>query len=299
VKDQERPFFAYIATNAPHGPFLAKPENKERFLKAGFSEEEAGFYGMVENIDENLGQLVQHLEKWQILDKTLIVFMSDNGMTGGGSGKLGKPMGKSQEGTPMLPYNAGMKGLKGSVDEGGVRVPFFVRWDGHIQPGRDVATVAAHIDVLPTFAELAGAEVPANQVEGRSLLPFLEGKQVEWEDRFLITHPGRWKTGENPDDHQWQEFAVRNERFRLTSNGGRQSLFDMQEDPGQTTDVKGQHPEIVRKMVAAYDQFWREARPLMVNETAPMSPTRPYHELYNAQLFESGIPQWQPPQLND
>ena len=100
--------------------------------------------------------------------------MSDNGMTGGGSGRLGRPLGESAAGKPMLPFNAGMKGLKGSTDEGGVRVPFFVRWDGRIEPGVDHDRIAAHIDVFPTLAGLAGARQPAAQVEGRSLLPLFE-----------------------------------------------------------------------------------------------------------------------------
>ena len=93
-------------------------------------------------------------------------------------------------------YNAGMKGLKGSADEGGVRVPFFVRWDGRIEPGRDMDRIAAHIDILPTLAALAGAELPTGQVEGRNLLPLIEDPDAEWSDRYLFTHKGRWKTGQ-------------------------------------------------------------------------------------------------------
>jgi arylsulfatase len=191
-------------------------------------------------------------------------------------------------------YNAGMKGMKGSPDEGGVRVPFFVRWDGHIKPGRDIDRIAAHIDLLPTLAALAGAEEPADQVEGRDLLPLIEDPDASWSDRYLFTHQGRWPTGADPDDFQWRNFAVRNQQFRFVAN---QALYDMVKDPGQTTNVMDQHPEVVRKMREVYDAWWRETRPLMVNEGVPMSPTRPFHELYRKQMETTGIPDWKPPKI--
>jgi arylsulfatase len=194
----------------------------------------------------------------------------------------------------MMFHNAGMKGLKGSPDEGGVRVPFFVRWDGRIQPGRDVGRIAAHIDIFPTLAALANATVPPTQVEGRSLLPLIENPTADWPDRYLFTHQGRWKTGENPDDYQWQGFAVRNQRFRFVNN---KALYDLEKDPGQATNVIDQHPDVVREMRAAYDAWWKDTRPLMVNEDVPMSPTRPYHVWFNRQQQEKGIPDWQEPEL--
>ncbi len=291
---KEKPFFAYVVTNAPHGPFIAPPSNTKRFTELGFSQEQAGFYGMIENIDENMGRLMSKLEEWKLLEKTLIIFMSDNGTTGGGSGKVGVPMGKLPDGTSMLLYNAGMKGMKGSTDEGGVRVPFFVRWDGHTKPGQDVNRIAAHIDVFPTIAALAGANLPAGQVEGRSLLPLIENPNAEWSDRYLFTHKGRWATGADPDDSQWKDFAVRNQQYRFVDNT---ALYDMQADPSQEKNVIDEHPEIVKDMRAAYEKFWREARPLMVNESAPMSPTQPFHELFEKQSKDGGIPDWNPPTL--
>jgi len=288
----DAPFFAYIATNAPHGPFIAPPKNTKRFTDLGFGLQEAGFYGMIENIDENVGRLMAKLEAWDLLSRTVVIFMSDNGMTGGGSGK--GVLGHTPDGTPMEFYNAGMKGLKGSADEGGVRVPFFIRWDGHIKPGRDVDTIAAHIDLLPTLAALAGATPPASQVEGRSLLPLIESSDSPWPDRYLFTHKGRWKTGENPDDHQWRGFAVRNQRYRFVENS---ALYDMLEDPGQTTNLIEEHPDLVGEMRAAYDAWWKATRPLMVNEGVPMSPTRPFHVLYEKQMAAGGIPDWVEPKL--
>ncbi len=294
VKDEKKPFFAYITTNAPHGPFIAPEKNAERFRKLGFSEKTAGFYGMIENIDENVGRLMAHLDEWKLFDNTVIIFLSDNGMTGGGSGR-GK-VGQAADGTVLEMYNAGMKGQKGSTDEGGTRVPAFFRWDGKIKPGRSIDTIGAHIDMLPTLADLADAKLPSNQVEGHSLLPLIAdgGEKADWSDRYLFTHKGRWKTGANPDDFQWKGFAVRNQRFRFVDN---KFLYDMDKDPGQKANVIERHSEVVEKMRKAYDAWWKETRPLMVNEDAPMSPTRPFHELFKKQSANGGIPDWVVPTL--
>ncbi len=292
IKEKDKPFFAYITTNAPHGPFIAPPANTKRFTDLGFSAKTAGFYGMIENIDENMGRLMGKIEEWNLAEDTLLIFMSDNGMTGGGSGR-GK-VGVAKDGSPMNVYNAGMRGMKGSPDEGGVRVPFFVRWTGKLKPGRDVAALSAHIDLLPTLAELAGLrELPKNQVEGRSLVPLLIDPKAKWKQRHLFTQIARWKTGSEPDEHMWKKYAVRNQRYRLVVD----QLYDMKKDPNQTVNIADKHPDVVQSMRAAYQEFWKEARPLMVNETVPMSPTRPFHEWFNKQKATEGIPMWKAPSL--
>jgi len=291
-----QPFFCYLATNAPHGPFIAPPENRKRFTDLGFTETNAGYYGMIENIDANMGLLMAKLDEWKLSDNTVLIFMSDNGTTGGGSDRKGSA--ELAKGYPF--YNGGMKGLKNSNDEGGSRVPFFVRWPGRIEAGRDVDTLAAHIDILPTLAALAGAPIPEKQVEGRSLLPLLQtDASVDWADRCIFNHICRWKTGANPDDFKDVHFSARNQRYRLVGpkRAGQPELYDMVEDPGQKTNVAEKHPEVVKAMLDAYHQYWKEARPLMVNEDAPMSPVRPYHVAYAAQLENGGIPEWQEPAL--
>ena len=266
---------------------------------------------MIENIDENMGLLMAKLSEWKLDENTVVVFMSDNGMTGGGSGKPG---------TEVAPgyafYNAEMKGLKGSTDEGGARVPFFIRWNGKIAAGKDIDRIASHIDVLPTFAALTGATLPDQGIEGRDLLPLIEGSDAEWSDRFLFNHICRWPTGAEPNDFKDANFSVRNQQYRYvgatgpTSNikgklnsdakprpPGKPSLYDMVADPGQTTDVGAEHPEVVAAMQAAFDQYWKEARPLMVNENATMSPTKPYFEWFAQQQKKGGIPKWSAPEL--
>jgi arylsulfatase len=293
MKAKRKPFFAYISTNAPHGPFIAPPQNAKRFTDLGFSERDAGFYGMIENIDENMGRLMEKLDQWDLSKNTILIFMSDNGSVGG-MVREGSKLGASKNGKPMEGFNAGMKGAKASADEGGVRVPFFIRWPGKFSPGKAVERITAHIDLLPTLADIAGIDqLPKGQVEGRSLVPLLKNPKAKWKDRYLFTQGARWKTGAEPTDHMWKRFAVRNDRFRLVEN----SLYDMKVDPGQTTDVAGKFPEIVKSMREAYEEFWKDTRPLMVNEDAPMSPTRPYHVLYEKQLNSEGIPTWQEPKL--
>lgn len=316
---KKQPFFAYITTNAPHGPFIAPPENEKRFTDLGFSGKAAGFYGMIENIDENIGVMLEKLTEWQLMEDTVIIFMSDNGMTGNGAGMRS---GELPDGYPF--YNANQKGMKGSTDEGGVRVPFFIRWDGKIKADQQVDSVCAHIDIMPTLAKLAGAKIPESQVEGRSFLSLIDDPKADWPDRYLYTHVARWKTGTNPDEHKWKNFAIRNHQYRLvsvpegkppkgkkkqqqaadpettaTDSQGKPkvALYDMFADPAQTTDISSQQSEVVDNMLAAYEVFWAETKPLMVNEDAPMSTTQPFHVWYHEQLENGGIPNWTPPEL--
>ncbi len=138
----KKPFFAYITTNAPHGPFIAPDSYKKKFIDAGIKGNTVGFYGMIENIDDNVGRLTAKLAEWGIEKDTLLIFITDNGPSASN-------------------YNGDHKGKKGSVDEGGTRVPSFWRWPGVLKPGTDVDRIANHYDILPTFAEIVGREPEA------------------------------------------------------------------------------------------------------------------------------------------
>jgi len=292
---ERQPFFAYIATNAPHDPFVARDQDKQRFLDLGFTDQQAGYFGMIENIDQNVGRLQEKLRQWKLLENTVVIFMSDNGMSQGGWQPPNKALGKTAEGVKLFPFNAGMRGLKGSPDEGGVRVPFFFQWEGRVEAGKEIPQIAAHIDLFPTIAALAGAELPTGQVEGRSLLPLIDGSNTEWPDRTLVTHTGRWPQFADPAGYQWKGASLRNQRFRLVNN---EALYDMQADPGQTKNVIDQHPELVNHLRKEYDQWWKQTLPLLVNEQVPSSKIKPFHELFHAQQAADGIPQWQPRTLD-
>lgn len=287
MKDRDEPFFAYIATNAPHSPYIAPEGSKKRFLDMGFSKEEAGFYGMIENIDDNLGKLMAKMDEWDLWKNTVFIFMSDNGMAGG-VGDSRKVLGQDAEGKKLKGFNAGMKGYKGSLDEGGARVPFFIRWDGKTEAGKTVGEMVAHIDLLPTLAGLAGVDFPKGQVEGRDFWPLVVSKKAAWPERYLFDHRARWDTGKNPDDFKWMTFSVRSAKYRLI---GKNQLYDMEADPGQRTNIAEEHPEIVKEMLEAYEKFWDETRPLMVNEDVPLAKERPYHVWYNEQMANGGIPE--------
>jgi len=282
-EEKENPYFAYISLNAPHSPFIAPESYTKRFLKEGYDEKTAGRYGMIENIDDNFGRMMKKLEQWDALDNTLVIFMTDNGMASGTNTKDGEKVER---------FNAGMKGSKGFPDEGGTRVPSFWFWKGVLEKGVDVDALTAHLDLYPTFAELAGAELPEKMqpLDGRSLLPLLKDPQADWADRKLFIHNGRWKAGQR-EKFQYNRSAVRTERWRLINN---EELYDIGADPGQTTDVAASHPQVVAELSKAFDHWWQSALPLMVNEDLPEVKKWPLEIRYQKQLREGGIPEWAP-----
>jgi arylsulfatase len=286
-KDRDNPFFAFISTNAPHNPMIAPERYKRPFLDTGWDDNTAGRYGMIVNIDDNVGMLMKKMDDWRLDRNTLLIFMTDNGQ----AVRTGKLNGKE-----IQLYTAGLKNQKGSPNEGGTRVPAFWRWKGTLPEGRDISNLAAHIDMFSTFVALAGAKLPdgIQELDGRSLLPLLENPVAEWADRCLFIHKGRWEKGAEPDDFKYAACAVRNQRFRLVNN---EELYDIQADPGETANVIDRHPEVVAQMRAAYDAWWTQTRPLMVNEEVPLARERPFWVLYERQLNSQGIPKWKAPQL--
>jgi arylsulfatase A-like enzyme len=264
----KQPFFCYIPTNAPHVPLQVRPEDEARYKDQVDDEKVAKFFGMVANIDDNVGQLLALLERLGLEKDTLVVFMNDNGGTVG-----------------VKVFNAGMRGSKGSPWRGGVRAASFWRWPGTLEPA-DCDRLADHIDFFPTLAELAGVKLEEKakaQVEGRSLVPLLENPQAAWDDRALITHVGRWPKGANIDDYKYDRCSVRSQRWHLVRDrrGERDwQLFDIEADPGETTDVADQHADVVHELDAAYDKWWASLPPYLVNETAVGPKVNPFKALY-------------------
>jgi arylsulfatase len=270
-----QPFFCYIATNAPHAPLDVRPEDEARYKDEVTDESVAKYYGMIANIDDNVGRLLERLKEWELDTSTLVVYMNDNGGTAG-----------------VKIYNAGMRGAKGSPWLGGTRASSLWRWPGTLKPG-DCDRLAAHIDFFLTLAELAGASLtdPAKaQIEGRSLVPLLENPRANWEDRILVTHLGRWPKGATIDDYKFTKCSLRTARWHLVcdGHGERQwQLFDVVTDRGENNDVAARHPNVVERLDAAYDQWWASLPPLLVNEDAVGPIVNPFKELYWKQ-FGSG-----------
>ena len=273
----KQPFFAYIPLNAPHGPHVVPEEYYKHYLgKPGVSEELAKFLGMVENIDTNFGKLLAKVKEWGLADNTLVIYLgSDNGGTAG-----------------RAIHTAGLKAGKGTTYQGGTRVPVFFRWPaGGVPAGADCAARAAHLDLFPTLAELTGATLSPEvrkQVEGRSLLPLLKKPQSPWADRTLVHHVGRWPKGKAAD-FKHTKSGIQNSRFSLVNNA---ELYDLKADPGETTNVIAQHPEEVAKLRAAYDQWWSDVQPLLVNENVTDIPSiNPFQALYYKQFGGSPTPE--------
>lgn len=281
--DAQQPYFAYISTNAPHVPMIAPEKYTKRWLDDGWEEKLAGRYGMLENIDDNFGLLLAKLDEWDADDNTLVIFMTDNGQ----SMRSAKRNGEFQKLSA-----GGFKTGKGSPFEGGTHVPCFWRWQGVLGEGIDIPALTAHLDLFQTFCQLAGAEIPTDiqAIDGRSLLPLLQDSQADWPDRMLFTHVGRWEKGADPNESKYKSFAVRNRRWRLVG----EELYDIEHDPFEATNVAAQHPEVVTELHSAFDNWWDETLPLMVNEDTPYSPTHPQVERYEKQLNERGIPKWEP-----
>ncbi|MDP8245616.1 MAG: arylsulfatase [Candidatus Hinthialibacter antarcticus] len=231
-QNKEQPFFAYLATNAPHTPLQIHADYVKPYLDMGLDETTAKVYGMVENIDDNMGKLMSALERLDLVDNTIVIFMTDNG-----------PQQKR--------YTANLRGRKGSVYEGGVRVPFYIRWPKRLQAGASVDRIAGHIDITPTILEACGVNKPQEiAFDGKNLMPLLEKKPTAWPDRNLYF---QWHRGDVPQ--RFEACAVRGQRYKLV-NG--KELYDIENDPGETTNIASQHPNIVAKMRQEYLDWYRD-----------------------------------------
>lgn len=245
-KNKDKPFFAYLPYNTPHSPMQVpdrwwdKFKNKELAMHNRDPKRENIDHircalAMCENIDWNVGRILEKLDELEIADNTIVVYFCDNGPNG-------------------VRWNGGMKGRKGSTDEGGVRSPLLVRWPGQVPAGKKVRAIAAAIDLLPTLAELCGIEVASQKpLDGTSLELLFRNEPLLWPDREIISH---WRN----------RVSVRNQRYRLDHQG---KLFDMRADPGQYKDVSGRHPEITARLTKTAVEFKRDVLAGYDNDNRP------------------------------
>jgi arylsulfatase A-like enzyme len=285
IKDnKDKPFFCYLPTYSPHAP-LKCPDEYSALYEGKCNENTQNFFGMIANIDHNLGRLMKHLDELSLTDNTLVIFMNDNGATNG---------------TDV--WNAGMRGTKGTTWRGGVRAMSFWRLPGKFKPG-NVDDLTAHIDLYPTLLELAGAKVSpklTDTLDGISLVPLLNGRsgRNKYNDRYVFTHRARWNSTADPHKYttaavRWKKYnmvtfhaecglgrcqsckKMRNrtswkysqkemkKHFRFTKDW---ELYDLSKDPGQNENIAAGNRQIMDEMKAAYDRWWDEVRPLMINE---------------------------------
>jgi arylsulfatase A-like enzyme len=256
------PFFCYLPLNTPHSPMQVPESFYQKFANVtpkltarDPSKEELSMtraaLAMTENIDWNVGRVLAALDRLKLAEDTVVLYFSDNGPN-------------------SWRWNGGMKGRKGSLDEGGVRAPALMRWKGRIRPGIRIPEIAGAIDLLPTFADLAGIRPGAPKpLDGKSLKPLLMGEKTPWPERLIFSE-------------QNGRVSVRNQRFRLDAAG---QLFDMDADPMQDRNVAAQHPDVAATL--------REAAARWAKEVLPGKDTRPFPVGYAANTLlpaRDGVP---------
>ncbi len=239
-KRRAEPFFAYISTNAPHLPLAVPNSYSRQYAKLPAQgkknvEAIAAFYGMIANIDDNLGRLRAKLSALDLDRDTILIFMSDNGTT-----------------MQFATWNAGMSGGKGSVLEGGHRVPFFLHWPGGgFAEGRDVDVLTTGMDLRPTLEDMCGLPRPDGPApDGESLAPLLRGEKPAWLGRTICLDLQRQqRTPSKANPH-----AIMQGKWRFTMG----KLYNLADDPGQRKDIKAEHPELVREFETFHDRWWKE-----------------------------------------
>jgi arylsulfatase A-like enzyme len=246
--NRHRPFFCYVPFNTPHSPMQVPERFYSKFAAADLKlrsresrQEDVNFtraaLAMCENIDWNVGRILRRLDELELANNTIVVYFSDNGPN-------------------SWRWNGGMKGRKGSTDEGGVRSPLFIRWPGRIPAGKVAPQIAAAIDLLPTLADLAGiSSTGQKSMDGVSLEPLLFGASKEWPDRMLFSH---WNG----------KVSVRTQRHRLDATG---KLFNMETDPGQERPVNAEEPNVASRLSLAVDQWKREMLPALKHDDRPFT----------------------------
>ena len=262
-----RPFFAYIAPNAPHAPLhdvppelYAKYKSKDLsgvlMTPGNDADAVARIYAMEENIDQNVGRLMAHLKTRQLLANTIVIYMCDNGPDG-------------------ARFVGPMRGKKTEVLDGGIRSPFFLHWPARVKAGTTSDRIAAHIDVMPTLLAAATVPVPAGlKLDGRSLLPLLDGGKTDWPDRALVLQTHR---GDQPVAAH--NMAVRTQRWKLVhpSGFGRETpppdspfeLYDVIADPMERTNLAAREPAMLQDLRAVYATWFADVSSTRPDNFAP------------------------------
>lgn len=240
-RNKNVPFFCYIPTNAPHTP-LQVEKKYEQMYTGKVPEDRAKFYGMITNIDDNVGRLRQKLKELNLEDNTILIFMTDNGTADG------CVIDKNQ--FVIDGYNAGMRGRKSSPYEGGHRVPFFLHYPkgGYIK-AKDIDDLTANVDFMPSLIDLCGLEKPYElEFDGKSFIPLIESGSEDWNDRAIVTDSQRV-----PNPIKWKDSCVMRDKWRLI-NG--KELYNIENDPEQRNDISQLYPDLLDTMKEDYNKWW-------------------------------------------
>jgi arylsulfatase A-like enzyme len=237
-KKQNQPFFAYIATYSPHAPItLPDTEVVKKFAKS-VDPQTAFFFAAMEKIDSYIGDLRATLAAENLARDTIVIYLTDNGGT---------------YGTKI--FNAGMRGQKGNVYDGGHRVPCFIHWPGgEICQGQDVTSLHAHIDLFPTLIDLCGLKLPSPiDFDGKSLLPSLKKSAAAVGERTLIVERQRTLLAQ-----KGKGCAVMNGPWRLVDD---RELYNIKSDPAQQRNVIAEQQDVVTKLRKDYEAYWQNVSP--------------------------------------
>ncbi len=244
----DRPFFLYFSTNLPHHPLTAPEEDRQVFLDKKLSGETAQFYGMIRNTDRNIGRLVEALKQLGVLENTIIVFLGDNGTS--------SLLRESDR------YDGGLRGRKGQVYEGGIRVPCFISWPVHFRAAH-VDRIGCVTDLMPTLLDACGIAA-SGEMDGISLVPLLENPKADWPDRHLVIQLDR-----TDEPRPFSNAAIwggdykllRSLRAESESDGpGDLELYRVKSDPGERQNLAAEHPEVVKRMKKEYDEWFQKMK---------------------------------------
>lgn len=259
---QEKPFFLYLSTNAPHTPWRAPEEYIEPYREMGLEEDLAKFYGMITNIDDNMARLRKAMRDNKIEDNTIFIFMTDNGSSMATKSN-GEPLNRlsdevklaieAKTGKKLNTLNNYMRDGKASTYEGGHRVPFFIRWpNGNLGEPGEFSDLSAHVDLLPTLLELTGITAKEIDTDGISLVNLLKDGTALPDRTMVVTN----QRVLDPDPQRPYSVMQGNWRYVHGTATGGVELYDLSTDPGQTNDISAQHPERVANMTKAYAKWW-------------------------------------------
>ena len=260
----QKPFFINLWVHEPHTPFHTEPKYEWRFREME-SREDQIYASVLSHADDRIGEVLEALDRLGLTENTLVIFSSDNGPARGGKGaklELGydTATGAGWGIAASKGITAGRKGYKAALFEGGINVPFIARWPGKITAGKvDDASLISAVDLLPTFCELAGAELPADYApDGVSQVAVLKGTTAPLREKPLF-----WKMGGGKDsEFHWANFAVVVQQWKLltTADAKRVELYDIAADPLEVKDLAAEKPEVVKALLAKIET-WKATLP--------------------------------------
>ncbi|HDZ14216.1 hypothetical protein LCGC14_1034260 [marine sediment metagenome] len=269
-KNQEEPFFLYLPLNTPHSPMQVPDAYWNRF-----KDKDLGRFGdavepqnaeninmnkaalaMVENIDYNVGRIMAKLRKLYLEDDTIVIYMTDNGPN-------------------SFRWNGGMRGIKGSTDEGGVRSPFYIQWKDSLPEGKTVSEIASALDILPTLSKMANVPpVTAKPLDGKDLTPLLFSEDIKWDDRLIYNH---WNG----------KTSLRTQNYRLDAEN---RLYNIRNDRSQTTDIATRNPQLRDSLIQLRSDWISDVKPLTAEtDVRPFTLGHPSY-LYTLIPARDGIP---------